>query len=136
MAMIFTYGSLMCADIMTRVAGEPLLACAATLKGYRRYLVHGQEYPSIVKEDGASVEGLIYKDVSVEALRRLDAFEGSWYRRFPVEVSTDQGLRAAEAYVIRPRYRSLLSDKDWDYEIFLQRGKAKFMKEYVGYITI
>ena len=52
----FTYGSLMCDDIMAKVAGTPLAATPARLDGYRRSPVIGEAYPGMVSMVGEAVE--------------------------------------------------------------------------------
>jgi len=57
---LFTYGSLMCADIMAQVAGAQLQSSPAVLNGYRRYLVRGEQYPGIVADADGQVAGIVY----------------------------------------------------------------------------
>jgi hypothetical protein len=45
---LFTYGSLMCDDIMNKVAGCHADRHQATLKDYFRAKIRGEEYPGIV----------------------------------------------------------------------------------------
>lgn len=131
----FTYGSLMCHDIMTAVCGTAVPpGQTATLRDYSRHPVHAEEYPGIQTCPGALVEGVLYAGVSELALERLDAFEGSQYRRDAVTVESADGHKlSAWVYVFRPEHCHLLLPGDWDHEAFLANGKARFLAQYLGF---
>lgn len=134
MVNLFTYGSLMCSDIMFKVAGCQVEFSQAVLNNFFRSKMHGREYPGIVEQPKAQVSGVLYRNLSPEALRRLDVFEGNMYQRQEVEIMiTDRGLAMAMTYVIKPRYRDQLTDEEWDYDFFLAFGKKKFEKTYFGF---
>lgn len=131
---LFTYGSLMSPDIMAKVAGCRLAALPAILHGYQRSLVKGEVYPGIAEMAGGIVNGVLYLDVSAEALKRLDAFEGEMYDRREVTVQEAGGAtRAAMAYVFSPEYRQLLTGIPWDFNEFLATGKKRFEDGYCGF---
>jgi len=138
MANVFTYGSLMCADIMAAVCGENSTFENGVLAGYRRYAVQGEDYPGMVPaaiaKERPEVVGIVYRDVSDEGLRRLDVFEGDYYQRRSVRVQLADGeFIAAEAYIFRLQFRDLLADWPWDFEHFLASGKARFSGAYLGF---
>ncbi len=134
MVNLFTYGSLMCNDIMFRVAGCQLEYSHASLSDFFRSKMHGREYPGIVQQPKAQVSGVLYRNLSPETLQRLDAFEGEMYQRQEVEVMTkEHGIAVAMAYVIKPRYRDQLTDEEWDFRYFLAFGRKKFEKTYFGF---
>lgn len=121
----FTYGSLMCADIMTAVSGVSCRSAPARLSGYRRSPVTGQCYPGMRPAAGQAVSGVLYFDVPSAAWLRLDRFEGTQYERCRVEVLLRDGSRAsAWAYVFRREYASRLGRGEWDFETFLRDDKA------------
>lgn len=131
---IFTYGSLMCPDIMSAVTGLALVGEPATLHGYRRYAVRGEHYPGAVAESGYSVQGVVYSGVSSDALRRLNAFEGECYQRTPITLfAADGSLVEAHSYLWREALRHQLAPWDWSFSHFLSKGKAEFMARYVGF---
>ena len=137
MTHIFAYGSLMCADIMQRVAGCRAQSTEAVLKGFFRSGIHGEDYPGIAPRPGATVTGVLYLNLPEEAIRRLDVFEGEWYERRKVEVvSSEYGACPAMVYVIKDRYRDRLTHEEWSYAQFLATGKAKFEKAYLGFDRI
>jgi gamma-glutamylcyclotransferase (GGCT)/AIG2-like uncharacterized protein YtfP len=134
MVNLFTYGSLMCSDIMFKVTGCQLEYSTACLSNFFRSKMHGREYPGIVEQPKAQVSGVLYRNLSPEALQRLDAFEGEMYQRQEVEVMTKKhDIAMAMTYVIKPRYRDQLTDEEWDFPSFLAFGKKKFEETYFGF---
>lgn len=131
---LFTYGSLMCSDIMFRVAGCEAHFSPASLNNHFRSNIRDREYPGITPRPGYIVTGVLYFNLSSEAIQRLDAFEGKLYRREFVEVVAEQH-RVIEAmtYVIKPQYRDLLTDEEWSFNYFLAVGKKRFEETYVGF---
>jgi len=133
----FTYGSLMCDDIMAKVAGAALVATPARLDGYRRSPVIGEAYPGMVPMGGEAVEGVLYLDLPESAWPRLDAFEGDEYRREQVPVQLADGrVEMAWTYVFKPEYAARLGVGEWDFERFLATGKARFEALYMGFDTL
>ncbi len=127
----------MCCDIMNQVAGLQSNFASATLKGFKRSTIRGEEYPGIVAHPGSEVEGVLYFDLPPKAIERLDIFEGVQYSRQDVLVMTAQLTQyAAMTYVIKPEYCYLLTDNPWNYELFLTIGKSKFLETYLGFRKI
>lgn len=137
MVNIFTYGSLMCNDIMFGVSGCEAESCKATLKDYYRSKIKNEEYPAVLPRFKAEVEGILYFDLSESAIARLDAFEGEYYDRQGVQVWTGENVaKAAMIYVIKPQYYNLLTYSEWSYDRFLKVGKQKFEEAYFGFNEI
>lgn len=133
----FTYGTLMCADIMAAVCGHAVRGEAATLQGYARHPVRDERYPGIRPDPCANVCGVLYRTLGTDAITRLDAFEGVQYQRCQVRVRLGNGDDiAAEAYVFHPGLQHLLLPGDWSYEDFINRGKAEFMHRYLGFLRL
>jgi gamma-glutamylcyclotransferase (GGCT)/AIG2-like uncharacterized protein YtfP len=131
----FTYGSLMWADIMARVCGRPLESEPARLSGYRRHPVLGEDYPGIVADSAAVVEGRLYRGLAAEDWRRLDAYEGADYAQTAVTVELPSGGRvAANAYRYLPEQG--LGPGDWDVQAFETEGRARFIARYVGFAKV
>lgn len=134
---LFTYGSLMCEDIMSEVAGTRLLCEAATLPGYRRFLVKDEHYPGVVAQAGGLVSGIVYHGLGLENWQRLDRFEGEMYERQPVSVRYSDGREAmVDCYLFRPEFAHRLSSTEWDFAAFLQGGKSLFQHQYCGFKAI
>lgn len=133
----FTYGTLMCVDIMSAVSGRAVSGEPATLAGFARRAVRGEDYPGIRPATDALVTGVLYRNLDATALARLDAFEGEQYQRQTVEVALADGSRvAADTYVIKAEHAALLSAEDWDFDAFLAEGKRRFESRYLGFSRI
>jgi len=131
---LFAYGTLMCADILYRVAACRPACAPATLAAYRRCAVRNEVYPGIVEDDAARVSGVVYWGVPEGAWRRLDKFEGEMYSRRPVRVLLEDGTSTdAATYVITPEFAHRLAASDWSYEEFLRSGKKIFEAGYPGF---
>jgi len=128
---LFVYGSLMCADIMSRVCDWEGEGTAALLQGYRRCRIKRANYPGILADPLASVDGVLYQGIPESAWIRLDSFEGSLYRRQEVTVSTGMNRQiATQTYVISPDCIDQLEPGGWDFDDFLNNEKAAFMLEH------
>lgn len=136
----FTYGSLMCEDIMSAVCGVPLgslQAHPARLSGYIRHPIMGETYPGMTPSAESAVHGIVYRGLNLQALLRLDAFEGAMYERRTVSIETADGdSLAAETYIFRPEFSHLLGPGDWDFPAFLSTGKAEFLSHYGGFLSL
>ncbi|MFH0784889.1 MAG: gamma-glutamylcyclotransferase family protein [Pseudomonadota bacterium] len=134
---LFTYGSLMCSDIMYHVAGCRSDFIPAILKDFKRSRIRGEEYPGIVAQPGAEVAGVLYLNLPPEAMERLDSFEGEQYCRQEVQLVTEHFPSVtAMAYVITHENHNLLTGENWSYEHFLAVGKDKFITAYIGFKNI
>ncbi|BDG73753.1 gamma-glutamylcyclotransferase family protein [Roseomonas fluvialis] len=101
---LFVYGTLLDAGVLARVSGDPALARqsrAAMLEGWRRVVLRGTPYPTLVPRHGARVEGAVLR-VGDAALARLSAYEGSAYALTPVRVVTARGALHARAWIAPP----------------------------------
>lgn len=127
---LFTYGSLMCADIMARVSAWEGRGTAASLQGYRRCRVRRAGYPAIVADPMARVEGVLYRGIPGNAWHPLDRFEGKLYHRQEVAVNVSRDcVVTAWTYVISPDCIHRLEPGEWNFEDFLRNGKAAFLAE-------
>ena len=132
---LFVYGTLMDADIMGRVTGSVChQSQEATLQEYSRRTVCGEVYPAIIKQSGCSVDGIVYFNISLVDIERLDKFEGSLYERIEVEIILNNGERAgSHTYVISTKSAHQLSNDSWCYDNFLAKHKNQFQNGYYGY---
>lgn len=131
---VFTYGTLMCADIMQAAAGGLPPSTPARVQGFSRHPVAGEDYPGIRRSTTAHVEGLLYHDVAPPLLKRLDTFEGSQYRRETVTVTLADGHRiTAQTYVFADNLLHLLEPGEWDYPAFLNLARHRFAQRHIGF---
>ena len=129
---VFTYGSLMFAQVWTRVVAGRYDSVAATLSGHARYQVSDETYPGMVVSPNASVVGVLHLDVDGADLDRLDRFEGDDYARCSLAVIDDLGVeRVAETYLyLRP---DRLLKTSWDPERFeMQRFLDTYCRDRLG----
>lgn len=129
---VFTYGSLMFAEVWQRVVRGQYASHAATLDGYRRFAVRDETYPGIVTRAGGSVAGLVYADIDAADLARLDAFEGELYRRIDAVVTGANGhtMQVQTYLFLQP---AGLTDQPWLPESFaLQQFLATYCVDKLG----
>ena len=70
----------------------------ATLHGWRRVAVRGGRYPTLRRDRGGLVGGMLV-GVPARAMGRLAAFEGSAYRLTRVVVGTPNGKTSAHTWI-------------------------------------
>lgn len=114
---VFTYGSLMFADVWQRVVRGSYRSAPASMPGHARFAVKGETYPGMVPAAGATVRGVMYFDVAPRDIAALDAFEGADYRRADLQAVLDSGEAiTASAYIYRDVQR--LEHTGWRPEAF------------------
>lgn len=132
---IFTYGSLMFAEVWQDIIHAPYESHPAWLDGFRRTIIHGNSYPVVLPRAGErDLQGVLYLSISELNLRKLDRFEGDhYYRRrvFP-RVKAGDGYHTIESeiYVLKPRYAHLASLRKWDPDVFEERDLKHFRRTY------
>ena len=127
---LFAYGTLQFPDIIAAVIGRPLTGAPAVLEGYARFGIHNEPFPGIIPSEPHRVEGVVYTDVTRAERRRVDIFEGEPYHRETVTVRLPEDGTRIEAitYVIRPRWRTLLSPSGWDPDEFARHWHDTYVE--------
>lgn len=121
-------------DVWKRIVQHHYQNRAAVLSGYKRLSVKGDNYPGLVKSFNSTVEGLVYLDVRAQDIKRLDRFEGDYYKRVPVTVSSDNGCYLdVEVYLFSQRHRHLLGNTSWDPVKFRAHYLRRFITKYRGF---
>ena len=116
-------------EVMQRVVGAVPASVAATLPHFSRRAFHSECFPGVVPAAGSLVRGVVYTGVSAAALNLLDAFEGDYYERQEQNaVSATGEAIVVFVYVVQPRYRRMLKQKDWDAQWFRQRHLKSFLR--------
>ncbi len=131
---LFTYGSLMFPEVWERVTGLSGAGQPASLADHAAREIRGQTYPALVKAMGERTEGVLYSDLSPEAVARLDAFEGHFYERVEVAVSVGGGV-ADMAWVYRaaqPDGPDILVER-WDLARFQREHLGSFLQDDPGF---
>jgi len=111
---LFLYGTLLDPDVLARMSGEPALVRRmrpARLDGWRRVVLRGTPYPTLIEAAGATVEGAVLP-VGPAALARLSAYEGSAYALTPLRVATARGPLRAQAWIAPSRRAD--ADAAWE----------------------
>lgn len=132
---IFTYGTLMFSPVWDTIVKANYRASSATLRGYSRRKIINDIYPVAFEADDKDfINGIVYYDVEPADISRLDEFEGSYYRRTLISAELkNQTPIPADVYVIKPRYRHLISSQEWNPDDFQQRCLSEFMSAYEGF---
>lgn len=131
---LFAYGTLMCEDIMLEAAGCCPDHCQGILTGYNRHPVKGEVYPALLHNERGTVKGVIYFDLSTQALERLDRFKGEMYSRQSVKIRLpDETTVPAKTYVLQPDFLHCVDRKEWVFDNFLFHHKSSFQCDYNGY---
>ena len=132
---LFTYGTLMEAQVFIAVTEFHPVMATAKLFGYQRFAFAGECYPGIVAGDISHfVVGRLIKNVPVGVLQRLDDYEGDMYARqeVMVEIESDDDTNLervkAETYVVRAQFEHKLAHHDWDFEYF----RNHHLEQYLG----
>lgn len=127
MAALFAYGTLEFPQILEIVAGRAFAAeRPAIAHGYRRAMLRGRRYPGIWPDASASTDGVLYRGLDAEALRRVDRFESDVYRRVEIAVHCAGRDHSAYAYVVEPEHLGLLADTAWNRDHF----RAVHLEDY------
>lgn len=127
---LFAYGTLCIPELMEKVAGRRFDSEAAVLPGYRSFLIKGHPYPGLIHTRRGRACGRLYYDIDPAALRRIDAFEGEYYRREPVIVRLEDDTPVpAAAYLLIESLHYLLSDRQWSEEEFRKRYLSRYLKK-------
>lgn len=123
----------MFAQVWQKVVKGQYHSSVATLNGYRRLAVRGEDYPVIKPANNVQVTGLVYYNVTRPDLAKLDTFEGSYYIRQKVSVVVDGKLIQADAYLLKPRFYPIATHHPWDEKAFANRGIKRFLTRYRGF---
>jgi gamma-glutamylcyclotransferase (GGCT)/AIG2-like uncharacterized protein YtfP len=128
---IFVYGSLMFDDVWNRVVKRRYQKQPALLPGYRRMAIRGKSYPGLIKSVNSSVQGVIYFNVFARDIKRLDKFEGRYYRKVPVTVLCENNHKHhARAYLFVRHKINLLAHKPWSPACFQAHHLHSFIARY------
>lgn len=125
---LFCYGTLMHPQIIDAVVGRLPQSKPTSLKGYQIYSLTSAPYPAIIKCDNATVEGVIYLDLSETEIHLLDRYEGNEYQREQSELVGGNGFWSACFYVYKPQYKSHLASRGWDYAHFVQQHLSHYLQ--------
>jgi gamma-glutamylcyclotransferase (GGCT)/AIG2-like uncharacterized protein YtfP len=133
---VFTYGTLMFPEVWQEVVGRSFETVEGTAPGFEVFRVRDAVFPGIIAGTGEClVRGVVYLDVDRESTGRLDRFEDDFYERRAIAVDCNDGQRrTAEAYVVPPANRKVLTSEPWCRESFLvSGGLEQFISRFAGF---
>jgi gamma-glutamylcyclotransferase (GGCT)/AIG2-like uncharacterized protein YtfP len=137
MVNVFTYGSLMYADIVNRIVRNRYTCAEAEIGGFKRSQIQGDVYPVVRPcRHAKNLRGVLYFNINRADLLRLDRFEGLQYQRQKVKatlLATNQRI-SSQLYVLKPRYRHLASQREWKPSQFQNQHKNHFTRRYLAAI--
>jgi len=137
---VFAYGTLMFPEVAGPVADIHVIGEPFTLIGYRRYEAKTRRwgnYPTIVEDQNAAVDGLLFRDITDKQLEQLDYFEGvgiGLYER--KSVSRDVGGKSVEFFIyvcgpdLKRRLREPLA-KPWNPLVFQRQQLPQYLSRMV-----
>lgn len=99
----------------------------AVLSGYKRLNILNETYPGITKQEGSNVNGILVEDLNSNHIKLLDDFEGDLYKRDTVSVLANQNTVKCDVYVIKEKYKHLLSESPWCEETFRKKHLKHFL---------
>jgi gamma-glutamylcyclotransferase (GGCT)/AIG2-like uncharacterized protein YtfP len=106
---LFAYGTLTDEALVAGLLERPVRAEAARLLDFELLELEGFGYPTVFAAEGEEVEGKLYRGLTDEDLRRLDAYEGvgeGLYRRTTARAAAGD-LEPREAFVYLVTERTL-----------------------------
>ncbi|WP_455201836.1 gamma-glutamylcyclotransferase family protein [Kaarinaea lacus] len=125
---LFVYGTLEFPQVVKKVLGTTLVGEYAELPGYERFLLVNRNYPGIIRNSAARVDGVLYHGVTPKQFKLLDRYEDRFYERRKVVVETGHSqIIIAWAYIVPLRYKHELSGKPWDRENFVSIHLKRFL---------
>lgn len=132
---IFTYGSLMFPPVWGSITVGEYKSLSATVEGIKRVKIVSKQsadtYPVAFKHPNAGIlTGQLYLDVSPEDIARLDTFEGSYYERETITVTTSNGPLNADIYLLKKRHLYLATELSWSPEEFEKQDLNTFIDTY------
>lgn len=110
---LFVYGTLRSSALLEAVSGrDDLLVTPATLVDYQVGSVAGDVVPFIRPSEGSIAEGALISAFPVQAMERLDAYEGAFgYQLIEVRVKTGDGIKPAKMYLPPDSIQD--AEQDW-----------------------
>lgn len=133
---VFTYGTLMFPEVWQAAVGRSFTTIRGVVRGFAIYRVCDAVYPGVIASKATCVvEGLVYLDVDVASIAKLDAFESDFYERQTIAVACVDGRELpADCYVVPLAARHVLTTEPWSAAEFVARGDLqRFTDKYAGF---
>ncbi|MCA9235503.1 MAG: gamma-glutamylcyclotransferase [Planctomycetales bacterium] len=126
---LFTYGTLMFAEVWRRVVPREFATEQATVRGYRVRRAAGELFPVMMPaEADAAVTGVVYFDVDVASLALLDEYESTLYDRVGLTAVLPDGRQIeCQGYVLPHDKACFASNEPWTPEWFREHGLRRYL---------
>ena len=150
---VFCYGSLMAPEVIQTLIGRVPLSQSAHLCGgaFRRHPVRNHMFPGLIVRSTDNkntanttterVQGVLYRDLSVNEMQRLDWFEGDEYDKIPCTVelvddddderNNEQIVVSTQVYLWANPVAELDLTRPWSYERFREKNLATYLERTV-----
>ena len=132
----FCYGTLMAPEVMQILLGRvPPQQSAVLLGSFRRHPVLNFVYPGLIRAKGdlstgqQGIQGVLYRDLTENELKRLDYFEGSDYEKISCDVETieENEKVTTQLYLWINPSSELDLTRTWSYEQFYRNNLASYL---------
>jgi len=128
--------------VQTLIGRAPRTTPAILLGSFRRHPVKNFLFPGLVRaaeEDAQRVQGILYRDLSVNEMQRFDFFEGDEYDKIACEVETleDESKHnnkeriATQVYLWTNPMSELDLTQLWSYERFYKENLETYLERVV-----
>ncbi len=128
-ATFFFFGTLMDGDVLAAVLGRALPDArreAATVRGFRRVLVAGRDYPMLLPSAGGRVTGMLASGLDRGDIKRLRHYEGRRYTIAAVTARTASGRTVKAAlFACSP---TLATGTPWRLDLWRRRHKPNALR--------
>jgi len=129
-AAFFFYGTLMDRDLLSAVLGRrmwPRSLVPAVLRGHRCKGVRGANYPVVLRQRRAAVDGVILDGVGTVDQARLSAYEGDGYELVQALAELPR-RRCRRVFLFAPRRGAyVVSNRPWTFAGWRLRHKKSVM---------
>ena len=101
--------------------------------GYSRKALKERVYPGLIIDETESVRGLLYLNVSARDLQIIDDFEGLEYKRINTMAEELKEVTVVQTYLYIGASKAL-TDKDWDFDNFINEQILTFENSFEGWL--
>ena len=130
---VFTYGTLQFPEVMQAVTGLDLKPVAATLSAYQRFKIKEKTFPGLIQKENSITDGMLYRDLDIDAIESLDHFEDVMYERCLVDIQVGNEIEQAFVYVTQKEYEDCLLNEEWSLDEFKRKYLKLYLKRIVGF---
>ena len=131
----FFYGTLMDRDMLSAVLERrvwPRSLVPVVLRGHRRKGVRGANYPVVLRQRRASVDGVILDGVGTVEQARLSGYEGDGYE-LVLALAEPPRRRCRRVFLFAPRRGAyVVSNRPWSFASWRLRHKRSAMMAVAG----